>query len=99
MWRKLGLIATFLVLSSSAPLYAADLAASPSDQQEQTGTWAGIRTAVLLPFKGVGCVVGAFVPLSAHLLSGLQPDVKEDAETVWSTYCNQAYLTSPRWEK
>jgi hypothetical protein len=58
---------------------------------------ATVRTIAYLPFKGAVCVVGVLASFPVYWLSGLDPQVKRDTETMREKYCSQEYLFSSEW--
>jgi hypothetical protein len=71
----------------------------PDQDTGGNGTLATVRTIAYLPFKGVVCVVGAIASFPIYWLSGLDPQVKNDTETMRAKYCSREYLFGSEWSK
>jgi hypothetical protein len=78
---------------------AADSAELGHDQKMENQPFAGVRTVLYLPFKGVICLVGAVTSFPVYWLSGLDPQVKHDSGVIRAYYCSQEYLFSPEWPR
>ena|SRR5260221_9903642 len=76
---------------------------SPELQSTQkanyTETLAVLRTIAYLPFKGVVCVVGVVASFPVYMLSGMDPQVKNDTDAMREKYCSREYLLGPEWSR
>lgn len=88
-----------LAITCFTAALADERVAAPPAQEETGGVLDAVRTVVYLPFKGVGCVVGALVSFPVYALSGLDSQVKTDTAALRTEYCSQHYLLSPEWAK
>jgi hypothetical protein len=71
----------------------------PARAAEGNGTFSVLRTIAYLPFKGVVCVVGAVASFPVYLLSGMDPQVKNDTDAMREKYCSQEYLFGAEWSR
>jgi hypothetical protein len=98
MNRKCILVVGALVILYAAAVFADD--ASPgSPTAQKGGVIAAIRTAVLLPFKGVVCLAGVISAPAAYVGSGLDSQVRDEAATIRNQYCSATYLLDAQWEE
>lgn len=74
-------------------------AGGPAQESAPRGPLAAVRTAAYLPFKGVVCVVGVVASFPVYWLSGMDPHVKADTETVRAQYCSREYLLGADWPR
>lgn len=95
-WKALFL-GMMLILTGATASLADAPAGNPSTQKG--GFLAAVQTIAFLPFKGVGCFVGAVVSFPVYWLSGFDSNVKNDTANLRANYCNPDYLFSSEWEK
>ena len=92
-----------LVVGVLAILYStaggADDASQVSSAEKKGGVFAAVRTAVLLPLKGVVCLAGVISAPTAYVGSGLDSQVRDDAATMRNQYCSAQYLLDSQWEE
>ncbi len=58
-----------------------------------------LKTIAYLPFKGVVCVVGVVVSFPVYVLSGMDPQVKNDTDAMREKYCSRKYLLGSEWPR
>ena len=71
----------------------------PAAETAQSSVLATARTIAYLPFKGVVCVVGVVASFPVYWLSGMDPEVKSDTETMRAKYCSREYLFGSEWSR
>ena len=71
----------------------------PVQEPAHGGVLATARTIAYLPFKGVICVVGVVASFPIYWLSGMDPAVKSDTETMRAKYCSREYLLGSEWPR
>jgi hypothetical protein len=98
MTRKCILIAGVLAILYSTAVFADD-SSNVSSTEKKGGVFAAVRTAFLLPFKGVVCLAGVISAPAAYVGSGLDSQVRDEAATIRNQYCSATYLLDSQWEE
>jgi hypothetical protein len=99
MTSKQILIGALLAVVCVTKVLADDRPGTQPEQETAGGALATMRTIAYFPFKGVVCVVGTLASFPVYWLSGLDPQVKQDTETIRARYCSRDYLFSSEWPK
>jgi hypothetical protein len=96
-WILVGVL--WAVVCATAVRAADPEKEQPTTETAQNSVLATARTIAYLPFKGVICVVGVVASFPVYWLSGMDPEVKNDTETMRAKYCSREYLLGSEWSR
>jgi hypothetical protein len=100
MARKWILIGMLWAVVGATAASAEEPSEMQSAQKENySEPLAMLRTIAYLPFKGVVCVVGAVASFPVYVLSGMDPQVKNDTDAMREKYCSREYLLGSEWAR